>query len=336
MPFFVYFLSIFACQTLAQPVITVPLQVDVPSSFRALSVVNSKVAWVAGSNGYVGRTTDGGTTWQFNRAKGFEGLDFRSLYAFNRKQAIIANAGTPARILRTADGGKTWKSVYTNTHADAFIDGMDFWNKQEGITYGDPIDGRMVLLRTTDGGKSWKPVKQPLLAQGEASFAASGTGIRCFNKLAIVIATGGAVSRLWHSADKGDTWHTVEVPVIQGVNSAGIFSVGIRGNTWIVAGGNYQQPNQTERHIFYSTDAGKTWQAPVLPTRGYRECVENLQGTMWVAAGPTGAEVSVDNGITWSPLSDEQGFHTVRKARKGSLTLMAGNGKLQVVKPQGK
>ncbi|MCK6617559.1 MAG: YCF48-related protein [Cyclobacteriaceae bacterium] len=337
MPLVVYLLLIFACQTFAQSVEVVPLRVGVPSSFRALSVVNNKVAWVAGSNGYIGRTTDGGATWQFSQVNGFESLDFRSLHALNRKQAIIANAGTPAHILLTADGGKTWKSVYTNTHADAFIDGIDFWNRLEGMIYGDPVDSRMLLLRTTDGGKSWKPVKQPpQLAGGEASFAASGTGIRCFNKSSVVIATGGAVSRLWYSADKGETWKAVEAPVIQGENSTGIFSVGIRGNTWIIAGGNYQQPSRTERHIYYSTDAGKTWQAPMLATRGYRECVEHLNGRVWVAVGPTGAEVSVDNGNAWNPLSDEPGFHTVRKARKGSLTLVVGNGKLHVLKLQGR
>lgn len=336
MPLVVCVLFIFASQTLAQSLVVVPLRVNVPSSFRALSVVNNRVAWVAGSNGYVGRTTNGGTTWQFNQVKGFENLDFRSLHAFNQNQAIIANAGTPARILLTADGGKTWRLVYANTHTDAFIDGMDFWNKLEGMIYGDPIDGHMLLLRTTDGGKSWKPVKQPpQLAKGEASFAASGTGIRCFNKSSIVVATGGTVSRLWYSADKGDTWETMEVPVIQGESSTGIFSVATRDNTWLVVGGDYQHPQQTNRHILLTTDKGKTWQAPALPTRGYRECVENLNGPVWVAVGPTGAELSVDDGNSWNPLSDEQGFHTVRKARRGSLTLMAGNGKLYVVKVQG-
>ena len=34
------------------------------SSLRGLSVVNDNVVWVSGSNGTVGRTTNGGKTWQ--------------------------------------------------------------------------------------------------------------------------------------------------------------------------------------------------------------------------------------------------------------------------------
>lgn len=326
-------LFILACQAFGQSVEVLPVQAEVKASFRALSVVDDKIAWVAGSNGQVGRTTDGGINWQLAQVANFEKLDFRSLYAFDEQKAIIANAGSPASILITTDGGKNWKPVYSNAHADAFIDGIDFWNDREGIIYGDPIDGRMLLLRTTDGGKSWKPVRQsPQLEKGEASFAASGTGIRCFTKTEVVIATGGAVSRLWHSTDKGETWTPLHVPVIQGEGGTGIFSVGMQGNTWVVVGGDYQKSHQTDRHVFYSTDAGKTWHVPEVPTRGYRECVEPVAGQTWLAVGPTGAEFSTDGGNTWFAFSDEQGFHTIRKARNGSLVLMAGNGKLRIVK----
>ena len=326
------FLVVSVCRAMAQSVVLLPVATEVNASFRALSVVNGTVAWVAGTNGYVGRTEDGGNHWQFSQVKDFEKLDFRSLYAFDRNMAIIANAGSPAFVLVTGNGGQTWEVVYTNAHADAFLDGIDFWNEREGLIYGDPINNRMLLLRTSDGGRTWAAVANaPRLEIGEASFAASGTGIRCFDGSRAVIATGGVLSRLWHSADKGNTWTSSQVPMIQGESSTGIFSVGINGNIRVVVGGDYRQPTKTDRHIFYSTDGGVAWQAPEVPTRGYRECVEYAGNGMWLAAGPTGVEVSTDNGITWQPLSEEQGFHTVRKARNGRLVLIAGYGKLGYV-----
>jgi photosystem II stability/assembly factor-like uncharacterized protein len=121
-------------------------------STRGLSAVDDRVAWVGGSKGWVGHTSDGGSTWKTLQVKGFETSDFRSVYAFGAERAIIANAGSPANILITKDAGQTWKVIYTDTHADAFIDGVDFWNDTEGLMYGDPIDGRMLLIKTTDGG----------------------------------------------------------------------------------------------------------------------------------------------------------------------------------------
>jgi photosystem II stability/assembly factor-like uncharacterized protein len=188
------------------------------ASFRGLSVVNDNVAWISGSQGQVGVTIDGGKTWSFNTIKGHEKSEFRSLYAFDATHAIIANAGSPGYIFTTADAGKTWTIVHTLTHKDAFFDGIDFWNSKEGIIYGDPIDGKMLLLKTTDGGQSWKEVSEaPQLESGEASFAASGTGIRCIRNNKIIICTGGTISRLWISSDKGEHWINRITPIIQGL-----------------------------------------------------------------------------------------------------------------------
>ena len=95
---------------------------DIKSSFRALSVVDDKVAWVGGSKGSIGRSRDGGKTWSIKKVQGFEELDFRSVYAIDSLTAIIANAGSPAHIFRTTDGGKNWKSVYENDNKDWLTD----------------------------------------------------------------------------------------------------------------------------------------------------------------------------------------------------------------------
>lgn len=198
------------------------------ASFRGLSVVDNAVAWVSGTKGWVGISVDAGNSWNFKQVKGFENNDFRSLYAFDNKTAVIANAGTPAYILYTNDAGDTWQQVYKNEDSAAFFDGVDFWNDKEGIIYGDPIDGHMLLLHTGDGGKSWKelPLSQrPVLKPGEASFAASGTCIHCFDDNKLVIATGGSISRLWVSENKGKSWTAISAPILQGQSSRGIFSI---------------------------------------------------------------------------------------------------------------
>jgi photosystem II stability/assembly factor-like uncharacterized protein len=311
------------------------VKVDIKSSFRALSVVDDKVAWVGGSKGWIGRSRNGGKTWSFQQVKGFEELDFRSLYAFDSVTAIVANAGFPAHIFRTTDGGKNWTSVYQNENKDAFIDGLDFWNNKKGVAYGDPINGKMLLISTIDGGLTWKEfsdIQRPNLKEGEASFAASGTGIRCLAGKKILITTGGKVSRIWVSNDEGETWRAIEVPIIQGIESAGAFSSYFwKGKNGIVVGGDYKNDAQTGQHVYITEDKGKTWTLPIKPTRGLRECVEFLGDDNLVAIGPQGADTSNDAGMIWAPLSDEKEFHVVRKAREGSLIVAAGNGKIGLV-----
>jgi|JI10StandDraft_1071094.scaffolds.fasta_scaffold03372_16 photosystem II stability/assembly factor-like uncharacterized protein len=312
-----------------------PLLPAVRSSFRGLSVVNDSVAWVSGSKGWVGRTINRGLHWEFNQVPGYETLDFRSLYAFNDSTALIANAGSPAYILRTTNGGKTWQAVYTNTAAAIFIDGVDFWNNQEGVMYGDPIDGRMFLLFTKDGGKTWHEhalETRPKLSEGEASFAASGTGIRCYDRKRLVIATGGKTSRLFISDNRGKTWRNATPPAQQGKESAGIFSVTFQNSkSGAVVGGDFAIDTLKVRNAFYTTDGGKNWKEAERTPSGYRECVEYISTNKVITTGPTGTEYSTDGGNQWLPLSDEKGFHVVRKARTGSWIVIAGNNVVGIV-----
>jgi len=317
-------MSLMAPMLFAQEYHLRKIETAISSSFRGLSVVNNKVAWVSGSKGWVGHTTDGGLTWSFNQVAGFEEAEFRSLYSFDDQRAVIANSGSPAYILVTTDGGKKWNPVYTKTHPDAFFDGMDFWNDKEGIIYGDPIDGKMLLLYTVDGGINWTEINGPKLEKGEASFAASGTGIRCMNSNQVMISTGGAVSRLWISKDKGLTWSSVKAPIVQGESSTGIFSFAKNRNVITIVGGDFRKESMATNHNFYSLGEGSHWLTPNSPTRGYRECVEPIKKNTLIAVGPSGIDISSDNGINWKPFSDEKELHVVRKSRKGSLVIAAG------------
>ncbi len=311
--------------------------VDSKASFRGLSVVDDDVAWVSGSSGTVARTTDGGLTWAVVSPFGYDSIGIRSIYAFDAQSAVIGTAGYPAHILRTDDGGDTWELVYTNTDSAAFIDGVDFWDTDRGIMYGDPIDGLMLLIRTTDGGRTWSdlPIEnRPELEPGEYSFAASGTGIRCYGSERLVISTGGSVARLWMSEDAGLTWTAHATPMMQGEASTGIFSVAfLNGEYAVIVGGDYRRDTLATDHVYLSRDGGSDWIAPERPTRGYRECVEVLSGNTLVATGPTGSDISYDGGEHWDPMSDEKGLHVVRKARVGSLVVLAGNeGKVFVLR----
>lgn len=310
-------------------------EVSAQSSFRGLSVVDDKVAWASGSNGWVGRSTDGAINWKFKQVQGFEKLDFRSLFAFNEQRAIIANAGSPAHILQTTDGGITWEIVYQSNHPDFFFDGIDFWNDMEGIIYGDAIQGHMLILVTKDGGKTWKELpesQRPKLNEGEGSFAASGTGIRCYDKSKVMISTGGKVSRLFISENLGTSWKALSPPILQGESSTGVFSLAFRDKMGIVVGGDYLRDSLRVQHILLTQDEGNTWLAPTTPTRGLRECVEFLSKKVVIATGPTGTDLSNNSGVDWKPLSNEKGFHVVRKARKGKLVILTGNKKISRLK----
>lgn len=312
---------------------------DTKTSLRGLSVVNDRVVWVSGSNGTIGKSTDGGESWKWMVVKGFEKRDFRDIEAFDGTTAIIMAVDAPAYILKTVNGGESWKVVYENKTTGMFLDAMEFWNEQAGIVIGDPIDGRFFIARTFDGGNSWQEIPndfKPKADSGEALFAASGTNIRVLDKDEAVFVTGGLSSRVFIRDVATKT------PLLQGRETTGANSIAVLdhhtrkgGRTLIVVGGDFNQPASDSLNCFLSTDRGKTWKASRKPPHGYRSAVEFLSKTHVISCGINGVDYSFDGGNTWKWISKE-GFNACRIAKNGSAIFLAGgNGKIgKVVYPK--
>ena len=298
------------------------------TSLRGMSIMSDSVAWVSGSNGSVGKTLNGGSTWHWMKPAGYEKLDFRDIQAFGANRAIIVNAGSPAYILVTDDGGQTWKETYKNLDSAIFLDGMDFWDEKRGMVFGDPINDKMQLLKTEDGGATWQDVSANLkhkMAVGEASFAASGTTIKTLGKGKVWIATGGPVSNIYYSGDYGNNWEVFACPIWTGESSTGPFSMDFfNGRKGVVVGGNYLKDKANNNNILLTSNAGRTWKKPVRPVTGYRSGVIYLTDKMLVATGSSGTDVSADGGVNWVNIS-EVSFNVVRKSPSSKLVLLAGN-----------
>lgn len=296
---------------------------SVHASLRGLSVVNNKIVWVSGSNGTVGKSVDGGLTWDWMKVNHYEKTDFRDIEAFDKNTAVIMGVSDPAYILRTTDGGKSWKLVYENKIKGIFLDAMDFCNAMNGVFIGDPMDGRFYMARTFDGGKSWQniPDKQrPLADTGEACFASSGTNIRKLNNSEAVFISGGLTSHFFNGNK------TTLLPIMSGKESTGANSIAFKNDKVMIAvGGDFLQKNISDSNCVITKDGGKSWFIPKINPTGYRSCVEYLSKDYWITCGLNGVDITNNDGTSWKNIS-KQSFNVCRKAKKGSAVFLAGNG----------
>jgi len=304
-----------------------------PTSIRGLSVVNDSIAWISGSKGYIAITRNGGKTWAWQQIKGFEKADFRDIEAFSGKEAIIMSSGTPALVLKTTDGGVNWQLKYKNTDTAYFFDAMDFADAKRGYILGDPINDKYLLMETIDSGSTWHPFTNcPEALPNEASFAASGTCLRV-NKKNIYIISGGSNARIFIDDKKINQWTIAMVSITKGQSSKGAFSVAIKDNLFIAVGGDYAHDKQPDSLASYSTNNGKSWQLSDTFPSGFQSCVEYINAITFLSTGTPGTNITTDGGRSWTKI-DSTSFNVCRKAKHGSLVLLAGNGgKIGILKP---
>ena len=329
-----------------------PLESGVSVRLRGVSAVSGQVAWVSGEKGTVLRTVDGGKTWHPRPVPGAEALDFRDIDAIDDRVASLLSIGPgeASRIYRTTDGGTHWTLQFTNHDPKVFLDAMAFTDAAHGVAFSDSVDGQFVILLTADGGAHWMRIpadRLPAALSGEGAFAASGTNVAVRGTH---IWIGTTASRVLHSADAGRTWTVAATPLVTG-EATGIFSIAFRDvRHGVVVGGNYTKESDATANLATTEDGGATWRGGNDEKRGtpnaegrmgntehnkqgggsglsgYRSVVAWMRGlgpAGWLAVGPSGADVSIDDGRTWTPAGGD-GYDALSVSPDGQVGFATG------------
>jgi photosystem II stability/assembly factor-like uncharacterized protein len=301
-------------------------------SIRAIELLEDKSLTFAANNNSYGLYNSNNERWSISKQE-YDTLDlsFRSV-AHTSTDFFMLTVASPGLLFKTGNNGKM-KIVYKETNPKTFYDSMNFWNDKEGIAIGDPTEDCMSIIITRDGGNTWTKLScddLPKAKEGEAAFAASDTNIAIVGDNTWV-ATGGKASRVLYSPDKGKTWEVFETPIVQGLETTGMYSIDFYdAKNGFAIGGDYTKPEDNQANKIVTNDGGKTWEVVAKGKNpGYRSCVQyipNRMGKELVTIGFKGIDYSNDSGTTWKHLSDE-GFYTIRFLND-SIAYVAGKGRI--------
>jgi len=323
-----------AASSLALAQTIMPLPSNTTENLRGLSVVSRQVIWASGTHGTYLRSLDGGETWASGQVPGGEGLDFRDVEAFSADEAYLLSSGTGelSRIYRTSDGGKTWNLQFTNQEPKGFYDCMAFWDPLHGIAIGDSLNGAFELIATDDGGMHWTPMPvgaRPRSFPDEGSFAASGTCIAAQGTQDVFFVTGVNAARVFHSDNRGQTWSAADAPIMHNGTSAGIFSIAVGEPGFaVIAGGDYQHPDNDGVKLAFTEDGGMTWRASPLAPQSFVSAV---------ALDPLNKRAILTVGSSNAGFADDVRDSRWRMFRETSLNAVAfaGSGVAFGVGPKG-
>ncbi len=242
---------------------------------------NSSTGIVVGDKGYIGRTTNGGVT--------FDSVGYGLVATNSRCWAVwFADANTgyigagsqtafTSNILKTTNGGLNWTNVYSSATGYIInIGGADAQTVMASWSNG-------TLVRTTNGGTNWTETTNGLFPfVYNISFLNSTTGF----------AAGGS-GKFARTTNAGVSWDTLTSPQydwsfyqVKPVSATELYLTG--------------DPS----FLYKSTNLGNTWTA--LPIN-----VPNVYPYLWYSIDKAGSTLimsgdyglvakSIDGGTTWS------------------------------------
>ena len=120
------------------------------------------------------------------------------------------------------------------------------------------------------------------------------------------------MARVFHSADRGQSWQVFDTPILHGEDSTGIFSIAFRDALHgVIAGGDYNKPKKDGPNLAFTEDGGKTWKLASITPQAYFSAVTYDQRVNLEAAQQHAAQkVAEASGkkIRVKPISPERLF----------------------------
>ena len=258
------------------------------------------------------RTTNGGSTWTAGIIDiGDPSLSLNNISPISGTTAWISAIDSTTGlggIYKTTNGGTSW-TLQTNsefsTSGESFLNGVVFFDANNGVAFGDPEGGEFEIYTSNNGGTSWTRVAGSSIPNPLSGEYGYNGGFRHIGSTIWLPTNKG---RLLKSTNMGVTWTVSQAPLtdFSGTTQSGNVHFSTVNNGCLL-----KKVNTT--YTFYTiTNGGTTWSAasPFTGTNYVLDYVPNtniLVATSALTAtstpaGTPGSAYSLDNGTTWTSI----------------------------------
>lgn len=298
----------------------------------SISIVDDQVTWLHMRCGTLGctpmrrysKTNDSGITWQTAEIDlGSESNQLRIANISGTSDTTAFVAVYPdapdvvGGIWKTVDGGTTWIRQNTAEFSDpASLPSMvHFWDTENGVCIGDPVDGYFEIYTTDNGGNTWTrvPSSYALIPLQPEEYLFTNNYTVTGNTIWALTTSG----RLLKSADRGLTWSNCQTPITEFYFDPGFI---VTVDMAFTDENNGLLQTNTLR-LFSTTDGGLTWEEMTSNTNGYRTfaiaAIPGLPHT-YISVGEDntwppekGSSFTVDDGLNWTNINNNPDLNYV-------------------------
>lgn len=248
------------------------------SNIFTIAFGNAANVFAAGEEGLVYRSSDSGKTWQYKPDHTGDRYGIYSIYFQNSSTGFLV--GLRGQILKTTDTCNSYKD-YSPTYTDI-----------KPISFPTPTTGYAAawtnIFKTTDAGKTWTKqsftLTNPYNRIEFLHFFSNDTGL---------VAVDDPV-QLFKTYNGGQSWQTVNLPVLYKDYVTGFFTLG--NTVYVNINGAYGYT------MIQSKDRGETWRTMAqLYPGGHRNLFFVDEKTGYASIGPE-LYKTTDSAKSWTKI----------------------------------
>ncbi|MGN6645513.1 MAG: WD40/YVTN/BNR-like repeat-containing protein [Cytophaga sp.] len=204
---------------------------------------NADYGFVAGINGFINKTVDGGKNWA-DVSLPTSG----NIYVINFFDNNLGFVGIGSgEVYKTVDGGSNWTQITTPSSGNNYIE-FQFFDANTILAAGGSIIREGVMMKSVDGGTSWKEISIPgSQTIYDLEFLNRTVGFTC-----------GTNNQIYKTTDGGATWIQKTITLTTPASSLIIYGKikFIDQNTGYCVGFS---TSYSENYILKTINGGETW-----------------------------------------------------------------------------
>jgi photosystem II stability/assembly factor-like uncharacterized protein len=268
-----------------------------------IEFINALTGYIAGSNGVLIKTEDGGTSFQtlnLGTTEDVNAMDFVSHSTGFVATNITALSSGVSHLYKTTNGGQSFTSI--NIGAQMYYRAIKFVNDSVCFAAGGefPYSGMFIgkLIKTVDQGNTWTTINVPgLRTVYDIYFSSTDTGFLC-----------GSWGQIYRTTDGGVNWTPVTINLTTTTDTEDILYSGItfiNSTVGFCVGGSR---SFDDNFILKTIDGGVTWSRIPNPSSTYNFYMSvdfSSDKVGYISGGNPGQNASCilktsDGGDTWS------------------------------------
>lgn len=220
-----------------------------------------------------------------------------TIYGFDENNAVVGSTsqtGSSSTIFKTVNGGANWTASSVTTMT-TFINGVNFFDKNNGAFCGDPKSGLWGIGTTSDGGKTWTQVTgvpSPLAGEESMNTSVNWQGNNG--------SFGTTKGRVFVTNDMAKTWLANKINTADTI----IYTAFMDDKNGLAI---YSDTSSSNLLVASTTNGGTTW----LPNR-YNFTANKLKpiylypssdaGRIYVLCSGGQVYSTKTNGVSWDPV----------------------------------